>query len=368
MSQRVRLQLRTLAVALGVCLAAFLASCATKIYTDKTLPQSLEFRYEPSTPLGASSHFPVSLAVAVENGAPEPNAAKPNSLRSVSAGLGFTCAPYDSVIGDRIVEEITSRGLVQKVSTWYRRIEADYYARVVVRAEQATCLGDLSKGSPVWLVNYQNMALQKDTRETAPLRLSASLDVTLYTKSNLPIARKQFSPTAIHPDALCGDYIWLANLLRLDAREREFTKREKLLKRIREADGDTVIQRARSCFADSYDLMVKDTMIEVADFVLSQITSTEQSQSVSTSDADLEEGKIEIVIASVPAGADVYLDELFVGQTPLRKTVSRSKAHSLQLSKDGFQPVVKLIDPSSLSEADIHLMYRLEPVQDSGMQ
>ena len=50
-------------------------------------------------------------------------------------------------------------------------------------------------------------------------------------------------------------------------------------------------------------------------------------------------------IHSVPVGADVFVDDQFVGQTPIRATVSRSESHVIQISRKGFRDYLKVLEP-----------------------
>jgi len=138
---------------------------------------------------------------------------------------------------------------------------------------------------------------------------------------------------------------------------------ERKLKKVRKIDGDQVLSRARECFAESYDLLVKETMTQVADFSLSAIEAVQPPPGSQEDDSDVDTQKVAIVIASIPSGADVVVDEMFVGQTPLRLSVSRREPHSVQLSATDFEPMVKLIDPSSLEDGTVqHLLYRLKKI------
>jgi hypothetical protein len=130
---------------------------------------------------------------------------------------------------------------------------------------------------------------------------------------------------------------------------------------VRQIDGDHAIAKARECFAESYDLLAKEVMMQVADFSLFAIEAVEASPAIQEEESASAVSRVAVVIASIPSGADVMIDELFVGQTPLRYSVSRDEAHSVQLSAAGFEAMVKLIDPSSFGDESVqHLLYRLK--------
>jgi len=285
----------------------------------------------------------------------------------LSLGLGFALDSGGSaMIGKRLVQEIESRGLIRDVSNWQRGVEADYFLRVKLGNQQAVWLGRSGRVSDIWKAGHQNHDLQRDEKQKpSPLRLSWNIEATVYTNTNLPIASKEFVLATLHSDATCGDYVWLGMLLREDPEGRDFSSIERKLKKIRQIDGDRALSRARQCFSESYDLIVKDTMTEVADFSLSAIESVQPPPSSPEESVDVASQKVPIVIASIPSGADVMVDELFVGQTPLRLSVSSRVAHSIQLSAAGFEEMVKLIDPSTLNDGSVHhLLYRLKAIDE----
>jgi hypothetical protein len=336
-----------------------LVSCASKLYRETTTPPSLELRYEPSSPLAQTTHFPVSLAIRTEVESSLPGTTTPDEM---STGLGFSPrAELYETIGDRLVKETGSRGLIRDVSDWHIGIEADYFLRVQLSGQQAALLGNQEVES-VWQVEGRSKKLQRDGRvKSSPLRLSSSLVVTLYTNTNLPIATKDLVLAVVHPDATCGDDISLGMLLKEGAEDRAFPWKQQKLRQVRQTDGDHALTHARECFAESYDLLVMKAITQVADFALSSIEAVQPSPNGQEENDAAESETVAFIIASVPSGADVMVDERFVGQTPLRLSVSRDEAHSVQLSTAGFEAMVKLIDPSSFGDESVqHLLYRLK--------
>ncbi|MBT5141809.1 MAG: PEGA domain-containing protein [Gemmatimonadetes bacterium] len=329
---------------------------------DTSSAPFLEVRYEPDSPLGGASHFPISLAVKIDV---ESSRARVNSktLDDVGRALGFAPGPHFSeMIDARIVQEIAGRGLLEEVSIWRSGAEADYYLRVKLREQQTALVGRGESLGVFWQVSHPQHKLSH-SREwmPSPLSLSSVIEVTLYTNTNLPIATKNLVLSNVNPDAMCGDYVWLGVLLREGPDARTFSEAESKLRRVRQIDGDHAIAKARECFAESYDLLAKEVMMQVADFSLFAIEAVEASPAIQEEESASAVSRVAVVIASIPSGADVMIDELFVGQTPLRYSVSRDEAHSVQLSAAGFEAMVKLIDPSSFGDESVqHLLYRLK--------
>jgi hypothetical protein len=67
-----------------------------------------------------------------------------------------------------------------------------------------------------------------------------------------------------------------------------------------------------------------------------------------------------LVITTLPSGADVMLDERFLGQAPVRFPVTASDEHTVLISKSGYQDFVRVLNPISLGESPFHLVFRLE--------
>ncbi len=72
--------------------------------------------------------------------------------------------------------------------------------------------------------------------------------------------------------------------------------------------------------------------------------------------------KIQLQINTVPIGADVFVDDRFVGQAPVRITVTRGEQHVVQVSRRGFQDYLKILNARDLQGRDsFQLVVRLEP-------
>jgi len=66
----------------------------------------------------------------------------------------------------------------------------------------------------------------------------------------------------------------------------------------------------------------------------------------------------------MPIGADVYVDDRFVGQSPVRVVVNRREGHVVQISRKGFQEHLKVLDAGDLSgRSDMQIIVRLEKVE-----
>jgi hypothetical protein len=67
-------------------------------------------------------------------------------------------------------------------------------------------------------------------------------------------------------------------------------------------------------------------------------------------------------INTTPSGADVTVDDRYVGQSPLKVTVTADQNHVVQISRAGYQEVVKLIDAKELrGQTMLQLLMKLEP-------
>jgi len=66
-------------------------------------------------------------------------------------------------------------------------------------------------------------------------------------------------------------------------------------------------------------------------------------------------------INTIPLGADVYIDDKFVGQSPLQIEVLNHKEHIVQIAKDGYRDYLKVLTSSELREQQSHrLIIRLD--------
>jgi hypothetical protein len=72
---------------------------------------------------------------------------------------------------------------------------------------------------------------------------------------------------------------------------------------------------------------------------------------------------VTLQINTTPSGADVTVDDRYLGQSPLKVAVTANQNHVVQLSRAGHQEVVKVIDARELrSEQVLQLLVKLEPV------
>jgi hypothetical protein len=66
-------------------------------------------------------------------------------------------------------------------------------------------------------------------------------------------------------------------------------------------------------------------------------------------------------INTTPSGADVTVDDRYLGQSPLKVTVTADENHVVQISRAGYQEVVKLIDAKELrGQTMLQLLMKLE--------
>ena len=66
-------------------------------------------------------------------------------------------------------------------------------------------------------------------------------------------------------------------------------------------------------------------------------------------------------INTTPSGADVIVDDRFMGQSPLKVTVTADQNHVVQISRPGHQEVVKVIDAKELrGQSMLQLLVKLE--------
>jgi hypothetical protein len=67
-------------------------------------------------------------------------------------------------------------------------------------------------------------------------------------------------------------------------------------------------------------------------------------------------------INTTPSGAEVTVDDRYLGQSPLKVTVTADQNHVVQISRAGYQEVVKLIDAKDLrGQTMLQLLMKLEP-------
>jgi hypothetical protein len=68
-------------------------------------------------------------------------------------------------------------------------------------------------------------------------------------------------------------------------------------------------------------------------------------------------------INTTPSGADVIIDDRYVGQSPLKVAVTANQNHVVQISRPGHQEIMKVIDAKELRGQNmLQLLVKLEPV------
>lgn len=73
---------------------------------------------------------------------------------------------------------------------------------------------------------------------------------------------------------------------------------------------------------------------------------------------------LKLQINTVPVGADVYVDDRFVGQSPVRVTISRFDGHVIQIANRGYEEYLKVLDAADLSSRkEMNLVVRLQKVE-----
>jgi hypothetical protein len=74
-------------------------------------------------------------------------------------------------------------------------------------------------------------------------------------------------------------------------------------------------------------------------------------------------GTLTLQINTSPSGADVIIDDRYLGQSPLKVTVTADQNHVVQISRAGHQEVVKVIDAKELRGQNLlQYLIKLEPV------
>lgn len=75
-----------------------------------------------------------------------------------------------------------------------------------------------------------------------------------------------------------------------------------------------------------------------------------------------EQRTIVLQVNTSPPGADVIIDDRYIGQSPLRVLVDRTSSHILQLNLDGYEGVIKYLDHAQFGEENvIYFMQKLKP-------
>ena len=77
----------------------------------------------------------------------------------------------------------------------------------------------------------------------------------------------------------------------------------------------------------------------------------------------LPEKTLILQINTTPSGADVIIDDRYVGQSPLKAAVTANQNHVVQISRAGHLEVLKVINAQELRGQDmLQLLVKLEPV------
>lgn len=72
---------------------------------------------------------------------------------------------------------------------------------------------------------------------------------------------------------------------------------------------------------------------------------------------------ITLQINTTPSNAEVIVDDRFCGHTPLRVTVTRGERHVVQVSRQGFVEVLRIVEPQELGDGNrLQLVFKLEAV------
>jgi len=73
--------------------------------------------------------------------------------------------------------------------------------------------------------------------------------------------------------------------------------------------------------------------------------------------------KIILQINTTPSNAEVIVDDRFCGNAPLRIAVSRNERHVVQVSRAGFDDLLRIVEPQELgSEKVVQLVFKMDRV------
>lgn len=68
-------------------------------------------------------------------------------------------------------------------------------------------------------------------------------------------------------------------------------------------------------------------------------------------------------INTTPSGADVIIDDRYVGQSPLKVAVTANQNHVVQISRPGHVEIMKVLDAKELrGQSQVQLLVKMEPV------
>lgn len=72
-------------------------------------------------------------------------------------------------------------------------------------------------------------------------------------------------------------------------------------------------------------------------------------------------GRVTLQINTMPIGADIYVDDRFVGQSPVRAVVTGGEGHVIQIARKGYREHLKVLDVGELrGKSDLQIIVRLE--------
>lgn len=93
-------------------------------------------------------------------------------------------------------------------------------------------------------------------------------------------------------------------------------------------------------------------IVEVREKALNPATEIQQSAQI---------GGVTLQINTMPIGADIYVDDRFVGQSPVRAVVNGGEGHVIQIARSGYREHLKVLDAGDLSgKTDLQIIVRLE--------
>jgi len=74
-------------------------------------------------------------------------------------------------------------------------------------------------------------------------------------------------------------------------------------------------------------------------------------------------GMLNLQINTTPSGADVIIDDRYVGQSPLKVAVTANQNHVVQISRAGHVEIMKMLDAKELrGQSQVQLLVKMEPV------
>ena len=74
-------------------------------------------------------------------------------------------------------------------------------------------------------------------------------------------------------------------------------------------------------------------------------------------------GMLTLQINTTPSGADVIIDDRYVGQSPLKVAVTANQNHVVQIARAGHQEIMKVLDAKELrGQSMVQLLVKMEPV------